>query len=464
MAELTARDTCARSIRKLLAYTMDEQFENQTKEELETRLSYLGVLFDRFSANHGNLLAAEASDEERDAHQTIFDEIEEVFLNVHSRLLTKINSFAPAAQKNHEQLEHEQAEHSEPEEEEPSLIENEEDTPQMCNTPQRLPYQLPQIIVQMPDHGRKENTWGEFDGEDLSKWPGFRDRFRAAVHEDKSISNAYKLQYLKGSLKGKAAAEFGEWPSTDENYLEGWEFLEQRYNRPHHSTKEILWKFLNLPKLERASGYMIQKLSNVTNECMRQLRALKYPVKHFDLFFVHGLHDRLDPETSKAWELGRTSESPAIQDMISFLNRQAKALTGVQFVERKGTKRLSNLRDGASEKKKARFDKEKEQKKERVPMEPPPEPTECKLCENEKHPMHRCAKFRAMTLAERKKHAREQKVCMNCLRPSHFSKDCPLKACFRCNVKHNSLLCHENPKNKTVATVQLSKSEKRKST
>lgn len=58
------------------------------------------------------------------------------------------------------------------------------------------------------------------------------------------------------------------------------------------------------------------------------MRSLKYPVEHFDVIFVHLLHDRLDPETSKAWELKRESERPKIQDMLKFLDTQAKAISG----------------------------------------------------------------------------------------------------------------------------------------
>lgn len=127
------------------------------------------------------------------------------------------------------------------------------------------------------------------------------------------------MQYLQSSLKGLAATEFGDWPSTDGNYLKGWEWMKKRFYYPYQTSKELLWKFFNLPKLEKATGGMIQKFSNTLNEVIRQLRALKYPVEYFDLIFVHSLHDRLDSETSKAWELSLQSETPSIDDMLSFL-------------------------------------------------------------------------------------------------------------------------------------------------
>lgn len=70
-------------------------------------------------------------------------------------------------------------------------------------------------------------------------------------------------------------------------------------------------------------------------------------------------------------------------------------------------------------------------------------------------------KFKEISLPERKKVTRENELCHNCLKPFHVSKDCFGKECVRCNKKHNSLLCPENPQNKLVSSIQL-KSNNRK--
>lgn len=274
------------------------------------------------------------------------------------------------------------------------------------------------------------------------------------------MSNAFKFQHLKQSLKSKAAAAIGEWQLTDNNYGEAWERLKQLYSRPYQTSKELLWKFQALPKLDRASGAMVQKFSNVTHEVMRSLRAMDYPVENLDIMFVHGLHDRLDHDTSIAWELQRRSENPTTMEMLDFLDRQAKALTGVQFVERKGQpdnrKRASSNRNDRNDFKRANDEKGSSSKTDKSV-----DFRLCKVCK-ESHPLHRCPTFLKMTLSERKKCVREHELCHNCLRPSHFSKDCFAKACLRCNIKHNSLLCPENPfNNKIVSNVQLKQSAKK---
>lgn len=85
--------------------------------------------------------------------------------------------------------------------------------------------------------------------------------------------------------------------------------------------------------LDRGNGGMLQKLSNVAHEVTRQFRAKSYPVEHYHLIFVHELHDKLDSETAKAWELQRETEDPTLLDLLDFLDKQAKALIETKLIE-----------------------------------------------------------------------------------------------------------------------------------
>lgn len=104
-----------------------------------------------------------------------------------------------------------------------------------------------------------------------------------------------------------------------------WERCKELFNRRYESSIKLLQKFFALPKLERASGFGLQKLCNTTHEVVRQLRTMQYPVEHYSLFIVFGLHERFDAETSKAWELERLSDNPTTAEILAFLDRQAKA-------------------------------------------------------------------------------------------------------------------------------------------
>ena len=52
-----------------------------------------------------------------------------------------------------------------------------------------------------------------------------------------------------------------------------------------------------------------------------------------------------------------------------------------------------------------------------------------------------------LTIEERYKEAQKQKLCLNCLKPNHFTRDCRNnKTCWHCGRKHNSQLCFRQAK------------------
>lgn len=307
---------------------------------------------------------------------------------------------------------------------------------------QKPSVQLQPIYISCPNAGQLQNTWGEFDGK-LTEWQTFHDCFQAAVHDNKQISNVFKFQHLKKSLKGKAANIFTGWEHTDANYQQAWERLKQTYERKYQLSKQLFRKFFDLPKLDYASGTMLEKFCNTTHTVLSQLRSLGYPVQYYDAIFVHSLHDKLDAGTSKEWELYRTSEMPALKIMLNFIDWQAKALINVQYGEPRASK---DTHKRAAQRSEYKTEKRAKTEDEKPSSSSKSEQKRCVMCK-ENHALHRCSSFLKLTVQARRKVVREKQLCQNCLRDSHFSKDCTWRACLRCNVKHNSLLCSENPKN-----------------
>ena len=70
------------------------------------------------------------------------------------------------------------------------------------------------------------------------------------------------------------------------------------------------------------------------------------------------------------------------------------------------------------------------------------EPTaNCILCKVEKHPLHTCSKFKNLTHDKMISTLKANDLCMNCLRPGHFVKQCKsLHRCRRCQKLHHTLL------------------------
>ncbi|XP_049308602.1 uncharacterized protein LOC125777545 [Bactrocera dorsalis] len=308
------------------------------------------------------------------------------------------------------------------------------------------------VQVNMPyqQHDLK-NTWGNFDGT-LTMWPGFRDRFSAAIHENRNVSPAFKFSYLKKSLVGGAAQTLGEWQLTDDNYIEAWDRLKQLYDRKYPICREHLRQFNRLPVIggvPRADE--LQRMSNVTHEVLRQLRAQGVPVESWDMIIVHTLH-----------ELQRETETPTVKQMLDFLDRQAAALdnvTDARYSRSQDVKVVFNndRNTGGKREREAKgenFHQSRSLGKRSFP---------CISCDGD-HPLWTCDDFIALNLRSREEFVRRNNICQNCFKKGHGAGNCFQKGCSRCpgQTKHNSLLCPIREVVKQALTVKVDEPYRRR--
>lgn len=286
MTEYTKRATSAKSIESARAFIAQDDFEENELHNLKAILTNLKNNWEKFNASNERIIDAAKGLGEVEKHLNFYSESEQQYLEAKAALLKRIRDLKRIEKENRsnkELRENFDAHEQRIKERDPSIVSSNVD---------RL-NQIPQQAQMNQWHNSNfksiENTWGEFDG-NLIQWQGFHDRFKAAIHENEQLSGAYKFMYLQKSLKGKASYALGEWQLTDNNYAEAWERLYQLYERQYETSAALMRKFHGLPKLDHANGAILQKFSNVTHEVLRQLRALEYPVDHYDLFMVHGIH------------------------------------------------------------------------------------------------------------------------------------------------------------------------------
>lgn len=60
-----------------------------------------------------------------------------------------------------------------------------------------------------------------------------------------------------------------------------------------------------------------------------------------------------------------------------------------------------------------------------------------------KHPLLKCKEFRTSTYEARIRTIRQNRLCENCLLHGHQAQDCDEGPCYRCKVKHNSIMCRD---------------------
>ncbi|EFN70447.1 hypothetical protein EAG_00328, partial [Camponotus floridanus] len=68
-----------------------------------------------------------------------------------------------------------------------------------------------------------------FNGDQLA-WDSFRDQFMSLVHEVDGLAPIQKLQYLRSSLTGEAAAVVSGIEMTANGYVSAWDELVTRYD------------------------------------------------------------------------------------------------------------------------------------------------------------------------------------------------------------------------------------------
>ena len=71
--------------------------------------------------------------------------------------------------------------------------------------------------------------------------------------------------------------------------------------------------------------------------------------------------------------------------------------------------------------------------------------SKCVVCKGDKHSLTGCAAFQGLLCLQRMDIVRENGVCLNCLKPGHFAKECwSLVRCRKCKQHHHMCFHGEN--------------------
>ena len=298
---------------------------------------------------------------------------------------------------------------------------------------------------------------------DLLKWITFIDAFGAAVADDGNLSNIQKFQYLKAQLDGEAARTIAGLPLTNSNYSEAITLLEERYGQTH---KIISCYMKALWELQKPSDNVpsVKDFYDNMESYIRGLRSLGKTEDAYGDLLVPVIFEKLPcriktqisrEHGDKAWTLTELKDAiyheiQASQagDMMT-LNEDPVTSTA-QFLTRGTNKRTYNTPNPTT----AQF-----------------KTLKCAYCKDN-HYSNECE--RVISIDKRKDIVKRDRLCFNCLRPNHTSKDCQAKGrCRLCKLKHHTSLCQRTPSQTvgkpdagmstnssvTVTTTRINKSE-----
>ncbi|XP_046141252.1 uncharacterized protein LOC123987702 [Osmia bicornis bicornis] len=285
-------------------------------------------------------------------------------------------------------------------------------------------------------------------------WDSFCDLFTTLVHDAPRVADATKLQYLKSCLKGVAADLVKDVASTSANYASTWLALKARFHNPRLTVTNHLNALLKMNSLKRESADELRSFADEAQRIVRALRNLQMPVDHWDIWFVHVLASRLDPESRKDWEselsardrevIARTDTGakepdplarfPKFSELAEFLERRAQALSMMSAGDCKRANPMFKPTQGSrkifhastlprTNSKVASFN--------------------CTLCSGP-HFISKCPKFLAKSSSDRRAEVRRLYLCFNCMGRHKFKSCTSNGRCRTCQGRHHSLL-HFDP-------------------
>jgi len=254
-----------------------------------------------------------------------------------------------------------------------------------------------------------------FDGNILN-WTSFWEQFCVSVHNRPTLSDPEKLVYLQQILKaGSARHAIDGLSRSGENYKEAIDCLRERYDRPRLIHRTHVQMIVDTPPLKEGTGRELRRLHDKMQQHLRALKAMDREPS--GPFITSVIELKLDATTMFEWQKhSQTSKDvPHYRELLEFINVRAQASeTYTPDPSRKSVKSETH-------------NPKKTQQPGRSVASFTANTTasaDCVVCKNDKHPLYVCPKFKSLPHDRMMTILKENKLCMNCLRPGHFVGQC----------------------------------------
>lgn len=260
---------------------------------------------------------------------------------------------------------------------------------------------------------------------DLTEWKGFHDLYESAIHNNPNYTKCQKFQLLKGYLTDRAYEIIARIPETNENYDEAWRKLCTRYNKLGVIAHTYIGRFLDLPTIPKQSAPLLRDIYDNADEILSGLKALGNSAESRDIWLIHILLKKLDANTTQEWSKFTKSNTdfPSFKEFMAFLDTTCIALEStISTTTARGSSKPTVRAYNAT------MVKSKE----------------CTMCK-EDHELFQCPQFKNLNIRQRKEFVGSKRICYNCLKLGHLSRDCFSRStCHSCQRKHHTLLHDAN--------------------
>ncbi|XP_063416451.1 uncharacterized protein LOC134698089 [Mytilus trossulus] len=267
-------------------------------------------------------------------------------------------------------------------------------------------------------------------GGNILEWQPFWDSFCAAVHENLSLNDVQKFNYLRSQLNGEASQCISGLQITNTNYAQALNVLKQRFGQPHKIVNAYMQSLISLP----SPSANIRELKNFYDSMENYIRGLegmgqthesygsllvpiilnKIPGNiRQNMVRIHG-NDR--------WNLQLLRD--AIQHEITI--QEAGQSLNCYESESEYTPTSAFI---------ASTNRNYDSKNRNLTSKP------CIYC-NDIHAPTACMKVK--NLDDRKRTIKEKQLCFNCLGSHRIAHCKSKKTCKNCSKRHHTSICNLN--------------------
>ncbi|XP_074036326.1 uncharacterized protein [Leptinotarsa decemlineata] len=277
----------------------------------------------------------------------------------------------------------------------------------------------------------------KFYGE-YKNFPSFIDHFNSVIHNNDTLSNVDKFDYLISALQGPASGIVKTLKVTDENYKIAYNALNKRYSNRRLCAQDLWYEIDGTSRVNGDCSSSIRKLLDTFEENIASLKSMNFPTDEWDFMLVMMLLKRLDDNTVTMFEMKHcSSEVPTFSVLVEFLNDRCVTLDTLK-ISRTQSKKAIGISNTRTYNSPARITSLFANKS---------PASNCLFCQ-ESHSLYTCPAFANKLPSERYNFCKNKHLCFNCLSRSHDLNKCRSTACCKkCSSRSHHTLLHfdKNP-------------------
>lgn len=275
-----------------------------------------------------------------------------------------------------------------------------------------------------------------FNG-DITQWTTFWDSFKSAIHENPTLSDIDKFNYLRSLLERSARESIAGLTLTGPNYMEAVAILEKRFGNTQQIISRHMDLLLNLEPVSAA--YQLRNLRRLYDSVethVRSLKSLGIDSKTYGTLLASVLLSKLPQELRLI--VSRKTSDVELDQLLKEVEQEIDARERAQATQPTSSQPTR---------------KPREQPHTAATLLSGNPPANCCYCQQQ-HAAEACTTVKGVE--DRKQILRKSGRCFVCLRRGHISRECRSRSrCSKCSVRHHVSLCAQASTNGRSAVLPV---------